>query len=706
MKININVKILLLLIFTSTWSQAQEEFSCGIAEKLKLVYEAYPGLEQDQQELLERSKTGGLRSGDRDGVYTIPVVFHIIHENGVENISDEQVYDQMAILNRDYRKLNADTVEIMEEFKAIASDARIEFRLANKDLYGECTNGIEHIYSYETNNGDNYSKLNQWPRSRYLNIWVVNSMEDGVAGYAYYPSAVSGALAYADGIIIRHNFIGSIGTSSEYSSRALTHEIGHWLGLPHTWGSTNSPEVSCGDDGVEDTPETAGHTSCVLEDTDNCNTGIEENIQNYMEYAYCSRMFTEGQIAVMTTSLENVISSRNNLYTDLNKENGGIDRDPVLCTPLPSFYSDKNSTCKGGDIQFFSSSSRAEVDRYAWSFPGGIPSSSTEMSPVVNYAEVGNYAVTLTVTNAAGTETLVKESFVNILPDYWQHEGPFNEDFETTELGYDSWVIENPNENENVWAITENAAYSGDKSMGVQYYKASPDPILEPHYYERLGGQVDAFITPAYNLERTSDAFFSFKYSYATTNAGVYEPQVELNISYQTNCDGAWRRLTDLEGDEVECLGYIGTSFKPNRADDWTTFSIALPGAADGPNTRFRFELVAEDGMNNFYIDDINVSGVLSNGDLNESIQNMSVYPNPIADNKALNLSFYSVDNESASVRITNVMGQEVFQTSIATIAGLNTNVLPIGDARIAAGVYNITIQKGSSLRTARLIIQ
>ena len=41
-------------------------------------------------------------------VYKIPVVFHILHNNGIENISDEQVFDAISIMNRDFRRLNSD----------------------------------------------------------------------------------------------------------------------------------------------------------------------------------------------------------------------------------------------------------------------------------------------------------------------------------------------------------------------------------------------------------------------------------------------------------------------------------------------------------------------------------------------------------------------------------------------------------------------
>jgi hypothetical protein len=189
------------------------------------------------------------RDGETEAVLVIPMVFHILHLDGPENISDQQIFDQMEILNRDYNKLNADTIVVVNGFDTIVANVKLEFRLATKDFLGNCTNGIERIRSIETYVGDNGSKLNQWPRERYVNIWTVANMENGVAGYSQYPSSViDGQSALADGVIIRHNYIGSIGTGSDFASRALTHEIGHFLDLAHPWGSTNEPEVECGDD--------------------------------------------------------------------------------------------------------------------------------------------------------------------------------------------------------------------------------------------------------------------------------------------------------------------------------------------------------------------------------------------------------------------------------------------------------------------------
>ena len=189
---------------------------------------------------------------------------------------------------------------IVSVFKPIAADCEIEFRLANIDPNGNCTNGIERIPSILTYNADDNSKLDPWPSNQYLNVWVVSDLgNSGAAAYAYYPGT---APAGKDGVIAIHGYIGSIGTGSLGRSRVLTHEIGHCLNLAHVWGSTNNPGVACGDDGVNDTPITKGWTACNLNGSV-CNPPAIENVQNYMEYSYCCNMFTEGQKTRMRAAL-------------------------------------------------------------------------------------------------------------------------------------------------------------------------------------------------------------------------------------------------------------------------------------------------------------------------------------------------------------------------------------------------------------------
>src|SRR5690606_17618503 len=79
---------------------------------------------------------GEFRGG---GPYIIPVVFHIIHQNGAENISDEQVEDAIRVANLDFNKQNADWSTVRPEFLDILADVGLEFRLARKDPQGNCT---------------------------------------------------------------------------------------------------------------------------------------------------------------------------------------------------------------------------------------------------------------------------------------------------------------------------------------------------------------------------------------------------------------------------------------------------------------------------------------------------------------------------------------------------------------------------------------
>ena len=87
-------------------------------------------------------------------VYKIPIVFHVLHNNGVENISDEQIYNALEILNRDFRKQNADTATVQSDFVGMPSDVEVEFVLATKAPNGTCFKGITRTSSPLSYQGD------------------------------------------------------------------------------------------------------------------------------------------------------------------------------------------------------------------------------------------------------------------------------------------------------------------------------------------------------------------------------------------------------------------------------------------------------------------------------------------------------------------------------------------------------------------------
>jgi len=120
------------------------------------------------------------------------------------------------------------------------------------------------------------------------------------------------------GIWILHNYVGSIGTGTINCSRALTHEVGHWLNLSHTWGGNHNPgnASSCSsDDGVTDTPNTIGVTACILGEN---TCGPLANVEYYMDYSYCSKMYTPGQVIRMCNALVRGIGGRSNVWKIAN----------------------------------------------------------------------------------------------------------------------------------------------------------------------------------------------------------------------------------------------------------------------------------------------------------------------------------------------------------------------------------------------------
>jgi len=253
-------------------------------------------------------------------VVTIPTVVHIIYSVNEQNISDEQVFTQIRVLNQDFRKLNNDTELIPEVFKSKAGDAAIEFQLATVDPNGNRTNGITRTQTNVSRFDMDFSTIKEpmkfsneggkdaWPATSYLNIWVCN-LGSNLLGYAQFP----GGKATTDGVVINYKNFGTMGTavSPFDGGRTATHEVGHWLNLLHIWGDDVD---SCkGSDNVADTPNQEGpnygdptfpHVTCQ-------NAPNGDMFMNFMDYSNdaCMHMFTKGQIARMRAALNGPRSS-------------------------------------------------------------------------------------------------------------------------------------------------------------------------------------------------------------------------------------------------------------------------------------------------------------------------------------------------------------------------------------------------------------
>ena len=228
----------------------------------------------------------------------------------------------------------------------------MSFSLADLDPNGEPTTGINRIQSELTYNGSQLAlkEMIQWDPTMYLNIWVVNSSDGGNgSAFAYYPASVEGSSSIYDGVVCSYWAVGRTETAAWTHYKILTHEIGHWANLKHTWGDESGNQAIAGcsfDDGVEDTPNTIGNTDCDLEGS---SCGSQDNVQNYMDYSNCSNMFTTGQKTRMLAALNSDVGGRNNLWTEENHALVFIDQEflPRLVYNAQSF---NESTDNDGSI--------------------------------------------------------------------------------------------------------------------------------------------------------------------------------------------------------------------------------------------------------------------------------------------------------------------------------------------------------------------
>lgn len=688
---------LMLAVLSTKLSLAQNGYlNCGTDEMVKKALQANPDLLQPY--LQEEARLAQI---DRDAaangyaeqnkaaatIYTIPVVFHIIHVGGTENISDAQVKDAVRILNNDYRKLNSDTANIVNSFRAIASDIQIQFKLAQKDPNGNCTNGIDRIYSTLTNAADDNSKLNDWPRNKYLNIWTVKTMGTaGVAGYSYYPSMAGSSV---DGVIILSSYIGSIGTGSVSTSRALTHEIGHYLNLAHTWGSNNNPGVACGDDNVTDTPETIGHSSCNLTDA-GCNPPIIENVQNYMEYSYCSNMFTAGQRTRMRSALTGNAGQRNNLWTAANLAATGISTTSVLCqADFETNSSYNNVLCQGESITYNDISWNGNPTSWSWTFPGGVPATSTDSTPTVTYNTPGLYNASLTVTNGSGSVSTTKTGYVRVNTATPQYTGTFySEGFETSAVPNADWQVNNFVPGGNTFTQTAAAAFTGSKSVMITNSAAQI-------------GNIDELISPSIDMTAIAGTspVLTFKVAFAQRAATDMD---KLVVYVSATCGKTWTIRKALTGTALATVAAQTSNFVPS-ATQWVNQTVTLGSYANQTDLFVKFAFTSGGG-NNLYIDDINISATPLGVDELANNINFNVYPNPAEE--VTNINFNLINKEKVSVKLVDLVGREISTVYNGDLAAGEHNFIINENTNLSSGVYFVTLIAGGEKFSKKLIVK
>lgn len=673
------------LLLSGSASFAQSDHWCGTDRQMEAALERDPsliGVYNDLVRFSEEVKGQGERGG---GPRIIPVVFHVIHTGGPENISKAQIEDQIRILNEDFSRTNPDTVNLREIFWPVAANPNVEFRLAKKDPQGNCTEGITRVYSPLTNNADDAVKaLSYWNSSRYMNVWVVNSIDnDGeaglVLGYAQFPGF--GAAA-TDGLVVRADRIGSIGFAVPGDKgRTLTHEVGHWLGLAHTFqGGCNGGFFA---ENIDDTPPVAeANFNCLfnLNSCTNDNPDLPDMVENYMDYApgSCMNTFTLGQKARMDGVLA---GTRANIHSAGNLSFTGVDNpNPAVCAPIAEFYANKTFVCTGEVVTYSDDSYNGAVASRSWTFPGGSPATSTAANPQVTYSQPGLYEATLVVTNGQGQSTRTRTQYVRVISSAAEVNSYYlQEDFEGVEDGYITLT-----DFGNRWERA-NVGFTGSKSIYINNFTGNP------------AGAIDEFILPSVDMRNIGNPRLFFKVAYRT-RSGLSD---QLRVFVSTNCGQTWSMRYNKSGNSLASVsGNLGSPFTPAGPNEWREEEVSLSNFASAAHLLMKFQSRSDAG-NNIYVDDIRISGPLSVADESLPLE-ISLTPNPATGMAWLRLT--NQVQERMDIIITDVTGREVMRLHGGTLPQ-GVHAFPIDVTALAGGgTYLVVVQSATAREVRKLL--
>ncbi len=707
------LKKIILAFFVSSFAFAQDDFYCSTHSLSNAAREANPELLKAYESLeIKTLAYENLMANAKvaaTGTKVIPVVIHIIHDyqNG-SNIEDSQVINAIEILNEDFNEENDDLSDVVSSFSGITGDIDIEFRLAKIDPDGNCTNGITRTNSSLTNTaGENVKELIKWPVNKYVNVWVVESIASGAGGYTYTPGhAPPWNNPDGDaGILVLNQQFGGIGSSngSAMARHTLSHEFGHFFNLKHTWGPTNTPGVAtnCGpDDGVSDTPECIGATSCNLT---NISCGTLDNVQNFMSYSGCPRMFTVGQKNRMRFVIENGNSgaasrkllwqSSNLIATGTNDAYAGSE-----CAPLSDFYINKKRICLDTELDFEGFAYNATNVNYEWTFNGATPSTSTLKDPSVVYTQGGSYDVTLKVSNATGQNIKSITNYIIVKETLDFGGAPYiNEGFDTDfiEGEFDnaaSWDLE-PSSNGEGWEVVSIPSAAGGKCIRVR--SNDFDNSLEKDQAN--------FYSPVYDFSDFSDedgpATLYFKRAYSMNN---YNGEDRFRVSTSTNCGRTWKQRYSKSADDLATVvGTKSLSWVP-ADEDWETVAVDLPTFILGkPSILFRFSLDGHDG-NFMYIDQIEIhNGGLSVEEMEENTV-FEIAPNPA--NEETMIYIENIQSTESTIYLTDALGREVAQYHLGETLEATVPLAEI-KADLKSGLYYVRLSNQIGNITKKIIV-
>lgn len=682
-------------------------------------------LYKKQREVLKRSADTWLsanknRTGKKDSIF-IPVVVHILWNKTRENISDSQVLSQIKVLNEDFNGLNADTINTPGYFKERRGKTNFYFRLAKQDPDGLPTTGINRRYTYiDTGFGLDariyYTSLggqDPWDPRFYVNLYVCRlAKSTNTFAVTYFP----GGSLRRDGIMCDYRYFGTVGiTTPPYNlGRTVTHEMGHYFNLDHTWGPTDITGLpDCADDDhVWDTPtQTVANFGCPVFPQPSCLIDTSDAFMDYMDYSDdgCMNLFTQGQsdrmlaaYYVMTPNLQYSKALQNPLVA-----NNDIGVKAIL-SPANNTY-----TCAGFVkpkivIRNYGKSLLTSFTVLYGVTESGLVSKTFNNLSVSSYTndtveldkiyfnKAGSLHLTFSTANPNGfkDENVVNDKMEIVLNNNTValQKLPIAETFTSLKFPPAGWSILNPDE-----------LFTWTPTTGSQLSGYAPSVMMD-NIESFKKGSVDELLLPALDFSGQSKPILGFDRAFALYKYGRPVSDT-LQILVSKNCGITWRMVFNKGGKELSTAqngryGYLS----PDSLNEWKREFIDLSDFANEPNVLVSFKNIC--GMENLlYLDNICVKNVPRNNvksatSGNQLFSNTSCTDLTVFRGEAINIiGIKNADFTSIkSVQVFNALGQ-----SIPSYMQAGKIVLP---ANTIAGIYYVQLFLQEGICRKKILVQ
>ncbi|MGC4034875.1 MAG: M43 family zinc metalloprotease [Chitinophagaceae bacterium] len=672
-----------------------QQRNCGTMDLLQTKFKRNPALkvafDKKQAELLSYIQQRQLNRGNERVLAApavIPIVFHIVMKDP-SVVSDTQVLAQLDTINKDYAGLNGDSVRIPSAFKSVFGKSNISFCLAKRTPTGEPTTGIDRFVTTKDNfsNTDNESVKHNalggedaWDPSKYLNIWICDLAGD-LLGYGTFPNSTS---ADEQGVVIDYECIPGGSLSGFNKGKTLTHEIGHYFNLYHTWGDDDG--ACTGTDFIADTPNQANSTA-------GCPTGVKTDActmtspgimyENYMDYTAddCLVMFTADQVDRMETA---VTTSRASLLTSdgcLPAVLENYDAQPRLINNPSSRVCDPTFTpsvtiFNRGALTLTSLTIDAKIDNgtvISTNWTGSIASLDTQTVALSSLTiGAGTHLLTIWSSNPDGSvdQDVTNDTLTMTVSYQPPVIAPLSESFEGSTFPPVGWDIVNP-DGLVTWQKISGYAKTGNSSV---YMNNINYEITDQKDYLRL---------PVLNLGTADSAFISFQVAAAVyndpTDAGRAWDTLEVVAS--TDCGKTYTSLYKKWGTNlITRAGATATDFYPSSSE-WRKDSVDISSYIAQGEVMLAFRSTNE-WQNNIFLDDINVRTV----NVNPNLKDQGFLATPSPTTGSLTVQFYPQPDKLKGIAIFSSVGQRVAETVIST--GQANNYYNYDLSHFAPGVY------------------